>query len=398
MPSSEQNLEQNIPSTVYFNIKTTKYKNMKSNDEILEEIKLYKSIQKPTYKRYKTNIKQYSSFNGMTMHELIQEAEKEEESGIILKKRTVKKRLMAFQQSLVEKKLENSTIISKMSLIKAVYHFYEITLPKLPSITNNHYETIDDIVTNEDIKKALLNCKFTETQAIIMFMASSGTAINEASRLTIYDFLKATETYHKQKNFDNPRQIIKKLEDFDDIVPCFNLIRYKTHYPYYTFCTPEATKKIIQMLKERYRYKPIVLDDRLFGASDRAIIKRFSRLNDRCNFGWKKNSRFFHSHNLRKYFITTCFNEGLDYVSIEFMVGHKLDPVKAAYIKANPEKQRKKYMAFMNNLTFFDKVMYNDINSKEKLELESLRDYKIRTEARIAKMESMLSLLDDLKL
>lgn len=371
---------------------------MIDNNDFLQEIKLYKRLEKSTYKRYKTNINEYSTFNGMSMHELIEEAEHEEEIGIILRKRKIKQRLTLFQDHLTKKNLQPSSIISKMAVIKATYRFHEITIPKLPVIKNINYETINDIVTADDIKTAILNSKSTQTQAMILFMASSGTATNETSRITIHDFIKATEKYHNQKNCNNIRNIIEILKERSDVVPTFHLIRQKTNYPYYTFCTPEATKKIIQMLEERYKYREYDENDLLFDMSTRAICRRFSRLNDKCGFGWKSNRRFFHAHNLRKYFVTTCFNEGLDYITIDFMCGHKLDAIKEAYVKASPEKQKKKYIAFMDNLTFFDKVTYDTITSKEKQELLELREYKIKTEARIVKLEQMLDIITDINI
>ena len=45
--------------------------------------------------------------------------------------------------------------------------------------------------------------------------------------------------------------MLEKLDSFDDVVVTFKLVRERVQKIYYIFCTPECTKHIICMLKER---------------------------------------------------------------------------------------------------------------------------------------------------
>ena len=54
---------------------------MKTNEEILEEVHILKNHKKSTQHIYKFATKLYCELNQMTLHELITEAEDEEEKG-----------------------------------------------------------------------------------------------------------------------------------------------------------------------------------------------------------------------------------------------------------------------------------------------------------------------------
>ena len=52
------------------------------NEELLEEFFLVKNHDPKTQKAYLRSINKYSKFHGLTMEELIEEAETEEENGV----------------------------------------------------------------------------------------------------------------------------------------------------------------------------------------------------------------------------------------------------------------------------------------------------------------------------
>ena len=69
----------------------------------------------------------------MSLPELIEEAEAEEEQGIRWKKRKLKRRLLEYRQHLLETYTLNSTK-SLYRPIVAIYKYYEIEILELPPI------------------------------------------------------------------------------------------------------------------------------------------------------------------------------------------------------------------------------------------------------------------------
>ena len=66
-------------------IRRIEMKSMRTNEEILEEIHQVKNHKKTTQTIYKYAVEKYCKLNNKTLHELITEAEQEEEQGITLK-------------------------------------------------------------------------------------------------------------------------------------------------------------------------------------------------------------------------------------------------------------------------------------------------------------------------
>ena len=61
-------------------------------------------------------------------------------------------------------------------------------------------------------------------KAIILFMSSSGCARRETLNLTVMDYMNATKEYH---NTDNIMEMIDVLNNIDNVVPTFNILRQK---------------------------------------------------------------------------------------------------------------------------------------------------------------------------
>ena len=65
--------------------------NMKTDAELISYFSKTRKLHKNTETSYRIYIKQYAEYNHMSMVDLIQEAEDEEEAGIRWKHRTLKK-------------------------------------------------------------------------------------------------------------------------------------------------------------------------------------------------------------------------------------------------------------------------------------------------------------------
>ena len=377
---------------------TTQQKNKKyyekENQHIVEEIRITKDLTQETTKGYRVALSQYSEYHQQTIQELLDEADNEEEQHIRMKRRKIKHRIISFRQHLLQQGKKPSTINTHTSRIKATYRFYEIELPDIPKLKSNTHETIEDLPTKKHIRKALQNTNNLGLKALILFMSSSGTARQEASSITVQDFINATSQYHNEVNIKNVVQI---LENKDNIVPTFHIVRQKTQYPYITFCSPEATQAILLYLKHRIHpttyylriTEPLTPDSKLFHFALESINKHFQRLNDKLGWGWKGTRRFFHPHALRKFFATELLKTDMDSMTIDFLSGRTISSTHQAYFKADPKRLKQKYMQFMNQLLINEKIVYKDVKSYELEELEQYRAKENELNERLRNVERM---------
>ena len=362
------------------------------NKSIVEEIKTTKDLANNTTKAYTLALSQYSEYHQQTIQELLDEADNEEEQHIRMKHRKIKQRIISFRQHLLQQGKKPSTINTYTGRIKATYRFYEIEIPDIPKLKTNSHETIEDIPTKKHIRKALQNTNNLGLQALILFMSSSGTARQEASSITIQDFIDATKEYHQETSIEN---VIQVLEKKDNIVPTFHIVRQKTQYPYITFCSPEAVQSILLYLKHRIKpsfrthNEPITPNSKLFHFSRITINKHFQRLNDLLGWGWKGTRRFFHPHALRKFFATELIKTDMDSMTIDFLSGRAISSTHQAYFKADPKRLKQKYMQFMNQLLINEKIVYKDVTSYELEELEQYRAKENELNERLKNVERM---------
>ena len=107
---------------------------MKTNKEILEEISAARNYADRTILGYNTALNNYTSFHNMSMHELIKEAEEEEEKGIRWKHRKLKQRLLDYRQYCLDNYLL-TTAQSNMVKVRSIYRYYEIEIQPLPYVS-----------------------------------------------------------------------------------------------------------------------------------------------------------------------------------------------------------------------------------------------------------------------
>lgn len=370
------------------------YKNIiTQNEEILQEIQLEKNLANSTLNEYKSILNEYCIFHNKSMTELIDEADYEEEQNIRMKKRKIKQRILQYRKYLQDKQLKNSSINNKVGKIKTTYRFYDIEVPQIRGLLIESSERYEDIPTKENIRYAVINTSNLQTKTMILFLASSGCAVNEMYSITIKEFINATREYHTETKLEN---VLNELEH-KTVIPTFQLIRQKTHYSYYCFCTPEAVNYIILMLKKRLKKEDIPLESHLFNITPHSVSQTFRRLNDRLMMGYvKDNRRFFHPHALRKFFATTLLKADLDPMTIDFLSGRHINKTHEAYFKADPNKLKMKYTHFVPDLTILENVKVNDITTAEKKELENLRENNNDMIDRINKMEKILNQLQNM--
>ena len=298
-----------------------------------------KNIKASTREGYTSAIRKYEKFHTKSIEDLLSEA-KEEES-LPLNKRKIKRRLIEFRKYLINSSLSNRSAKTYFSKIKAFYRFHDIEIPDIPNIkySREYQMNYKDLPAREHIKRAV-EISEIGIQAMILFMASSGTARAETLSLTVGDFIEATGDYHTNGSVDD---ILNTLEN-RSIVPTFYLKRIKTNKYYYTFCTPEATDHIIKYLKSRSDLKK---SSKLFDYSSSAITARFREINDSNNWGFRGKYRFFRPHALRKFHAS---NISLSSEIVDELQGRGKSEVHDAYIKTRPEALKKSYKSKMANV------------------------------------------------
>ena len=357
------------------------------NDLFFQEFCMTRNLKESTIQRYVACLLVYVKLHNKTLTELIEEADAEEENHVRLSKTKLKKRILLFKKYLQDNNYNNSTINSYITSIKTVYATFDITVPKIPH-NKTRKQSYKEIIQKEDIITALNTCTNNKHKAIILFMCSSGTGAGETCNLTIQDFIEATSEYHNETRIEH---VITALQNREDIIPVWHITRIKTGVPYFTFSSPESVKAIIIYLKELLLQRPITNDEKLFGMLSHTLAIIFERLNDKCNFGWVKNThRFFHSHGLRKFFATNMLSEGVSELVIDFWEGRTVNGTHSAYFNPSPEQLKRRYMNALNCVTIMSDVSYHDISSEEKLELEQLREMESERDLKLQRLQEIV--------
>ncbi|MBO7713021.1 MAG: integrase [Methanobrevibacter sp.] len=331
---------------------------MLTND-LLEVFCSDRNIKDSTIKSYRSAVRKYESFNGMSIGSLIDEAIDEEERGVPLKRRAIKRRLVDFRAFLLGSDMSINTAKLYLSKIMTFYRHFEVELPYLNDIglDEEYLSSYGDLPKKCDIRRA---CEISslDFKALILFMSSSGCAKAETLSLTVGDFIKATEDYHSGGAIDD---VLHSLENRKDIVPTFYLKRVKTNKFYHAFCSPEATCHIVKSLLSR---GSLSLEDKLFDFTDSSLIYNFKKVNDKCGFGFVGRYRLFRSHALRKYHAS---NIGLSADYIDALQGRARTKVHEAYIKTNPKKLNEIYISAMHNVMVSDEwIEENDVKKEER--------------------------------
>ena len=325
---------------------------------MLEKFIRDRDIEKSTIDGYKTTISQYESFHETSIEDLILEAWDDEEEYRNMYQRRIKDRILDFRTALLEsEELSETTINHKITKLQTFYTHYGVTFPKIKGLKNKQTQiTYFDLPNKEHIQLALESTSI-QNQAIILFLASSGTGKSEAASITISDFIRATEEYH---NGGTLEEIIEELWKIQEpLVPTFSLKRKKTQREYYTFCTPEASFSILRYLKHRLKIldnknkkegtnDKLDLSEPLFGVNERGISDRLRNINDNLGFGFKGKYRFFRPHTLRKFHAS---NIGLTEEHVDMLQGRSKDVIHETYIKSNPKYLKQIYMNVMDNVT-----------------------------------------------
>ena len=360
------------------------------DEEILEHFIETRHLKPRTQKSYRYSLKQYTTFHGMTLQELLDEAEAEEEQGVRWKHRKLKLRLISFRNWLQSNYL-NNTAKKNFGRVLTFYRHFEIEIHQLPPFNerNSNFPepiTFDKLPDKDIIKTALKTTESPLMRAIILFMCSSGCAMAETINLTIEDFIEATKEYHNKNDI---YEAIETMKDRDDIVPIFKLRRQKNNKFYYTFCTPEATHEIINYLISRKKH--LTDTDQLFKIHEVWLFTKFAEINDQLNLGYVGKHRRFRSHMLRKYHASSLKNHGMTKDDVNMLQGKSRNSTDESYFYDDPKKLREIYIEHMDAVSIYLDVNTLDIKSPEFIMIEN-EDRELKTS-----IESILDRIERLE-
>ena len=340
------------------------------DNELLENIFITNNYSHETRKVNRSVMKKYCEFNGMSLQELLDEAEKEEADNVKWKHRRVKTKLLKYRQFLLDNYSIN-TVRIHMSANSKFYRFYDIEINPLPRLnmkavkkpTPIYYKDLPD----KEIIREALAISPPVMKAIILFSCSSDCARAETLSLTIQDYIDALSEYLPNKRMDI-YQIIDYLNDNENVIPTFNLRRIKTNKYYTTYCSPEAVKAINAYLLTRT--DNVTPESQLFKMYESYFIGYFQRINDELGLGRVGHYSRFRSHMLRKFHASALYNDGMSLDNVNDLQGKAKNKTDQAYFMINPDDLKYEYIKHLPAITINTDVEKLSIKSPEYMQME----------------------------
>ena len=350
---------------------------MMNNEEYIQEYTTTRGLSRNTYNLIKLVMNHYSQFQKLTLHELIIEADDEEEQGIRWKRRTLKRRLINYINHLHQSMTLNSAK-TYLKIVKSFYHHHEIEIHSLPKLNEknalvNEPMTFKDLPDREIIKNA---CEIASPlmKSLILFLSSTGLSKVDVLNLTLKDFIEATYPYHHSKDIVSAVQ--KMYDSDDDIIPTFKGRRQKTNKYFITFCTAEATREILQYLMSERLMKNNKIDkaDKLFKIEPHYYSKKFQELNDALRLDKVGTYNRFRGHMLRKFHASMLEQDGMNRILINTLQGKSNNAVDDVYFFTDEDNLREEYLKHMSCLLIFTEVKTVDKYSDEYVLLKKEND------------------------
>lgn len=325
----------------------------------------------------------------MSLEELLEEAEMEEDKGIRWKRRKLKRKLLKYRQFLLETYSLN-TAQSLFYPILVIYKYYEIEILYLPKINKKGARTPEpiqfkDLPDKEIIRKAI-NIATPVMRSVIYFMTSSGCARQETLNLTIGDYIDALSEYTNKTDI---YEILYDLGHECNIVPTFDIRRQKTGKYYTTYCSPEAVNSINNYLLGRT--DPLTNESKLFKVEKSYMSLKFIQMNNELGLGKVGTYNRFRPHMLRKFHASALYNDGMSLDKVNDLQGKAKNKTDSSYFMTNPEDLKYEYMKHLAAVTINTDVEKLSIKSPEYVQMET-ENKKLKS-----KLDNIIADVDFLK-
>lgn len=380
--------------------------------ELLEQFFNERGSAKSTKTHYTASVKHYTHLNKLSLEELLQEADNEEEQRIRWKNRKLKQRLINFRKYLYENMSEGSAKLY-FNDIKTIYKHFMIEVLDLPKFNSRQidktYEmTYEDLITKEEIIDAYYEAN-NSVKNVIVFAMSSGYSKVDLLNLTVGDFIKACKKYITTNNLMDQLQELKN----QTVIPTFKGVRQKTDKRFITFCSPEAVEHIVQELMGRDAQireifdaadddeqedlpEYLSYDDKLFDISESHLNYVVRKINNKLKFGKVGKYAKFRCHALRKFQASTLFNFKEMQWSIEeidTLQGRSKDKTHRAYFHDDEDKLWEKYCRSVDELMLFKSIHQISDEEYKKVKAEN-NFYKNEIVKNEIKMEEQQRTID----
>ena len=164
-------------------------------------------------------------------------------------------------------------------------------------------------------------------------------------------------------------EVIDYLNDVDDVVPTFSILRQKTDKPYYTFLNPECVQKIAKVKLKQHDFD---LNSSLLKYELNHVNYKFKLLNDYLGFGEVGGFSRLRPHMLRK-FNASYLSQGsiesnlLGMDLVDMLHGRGKNRTRESYFMDNPEYLKLEYIRAMSNISLDYKYDYKIVNGKVKV-------------------------------
>lgn len=304
-----------------------------------------------TYRRYAL---QYAKYTQKSLPELREEAVQEKRENVPDEERQYNFYAVRFIKHLRGEDKSRNTVNAAINAVTCFYNFLRVTPPEL---TRNRGDiTLEKnfgrLIEKEEIHR-LVDVASPRDRAIIYTMALSGFSQQEVRKLTLRKFLEAVN-----RELDTDYETIKEVLDHEKVVKelllQLDITREKVHYRYTTFMPPETVARVLTYLRERYyKHEDHMqdLDDTLYvkvtgePLARTTVTSIFNNLGARAGFKHPPGTfRWWRSHSLRRYFITTVIDEPGEYIIAQYLSGHRISDQDRTYWRSKPEQLRKKYL------------------------------------------------------
>lgn len=353
------------------------------NEEIFQDYCEELQLAESTIHHYKIHLQKYCDFVGKGLDELIEEAYDEQEDDVKPRKRKLTKYLKDYRKHLADYAPSSKRIF--INSVKSFYSYHNIDLPinnrrrkSRKAREETKSQSVDVIPKMEEIQQILELCKRHYKVAVLLGI-SSGMGRSEIASLTfkhLYQAVSLEEPYPS----DIP-ELVKILKQKGDFVPEWNIIRIKTGFEYFTFCSPECVVALIAYLEKlNYNfphYKPKPEDSLLRTLSKNTPLNEnqlgttLSLINRRNGFR-RHNGRYVcMPHGFRKFFASTLENNKMPHLTTRRLMGHNFEDTVNSYFRIDPETAKEDYLDVVNELsTNTVKVMkittegYEEVNAK----------------------------------
>ena len=223
---------------------------------MLEQFFNEKGLADKTKTVYKCAVERYEELQGLTLEELLEEADLEEENGVRWKRRKLKTRLINYRNWLYDN-LTEGTAKRYFGSVKTIYKHFEIEVQPLPSfntkqIDRTYEKTFKDILTVPELQSAYYEASDVG-ECIILWGISSGISKVDLLKITVEQFISYCEEYFKLKGIkfkreDTLLETLQELLEYDELIPVIEGERQKTGTRFTTFCSPEAVIRTIHYL------------------------------------------------------------------------------------------------------------------------------------------------------